>query len=301
VGDSVVATGEGAVNLVAHPIQSAKGIGKAVGKLGMAVGRAFREKEAGEDATFGEKMLGSSEREIANKLGVDVYTTNPHLKALLERMAKSRFGGKGVTAAAKLLIPVVGVAAVAITAAGLNSAADQVVNDTGRADLFRINKNALLDLGLDETAVVKLLNSPYYSPREVTYLRFYLVRLKDVAGFRDILKKANAADSVSKARKILYEAQIAAAGLNEGVRFERVQPLEEGLAVVESKRLILVTPYDYLEVSPLGNRVRERALALQRDWGKGAVEIWNGGRVTPEFRSSVFFKGIKVRDGRLFT
>ena len=301
VGDSVVATGEGAVNLVAHPIQSVQGIGKAAGKLGIAIGRTFREKEVGEDTTFDEKMLGASEREIANKLGVDVYTTNPHLKVLLERMAKSRFGGKGVTTVAKLLIPVVGIAAVAITAAGLNSAADQIVNDTGRADLFRINKNALLDLGLDEEAVRKLLNSSYYSPREVTYLRFYLEQLKDVAGFRDILKRANAALSPGSARKILYETQIAAAGLAHGAKFERIQPVEEGLALVESKRLILVAPYDYLEVSPLGNHVRDRALVLQKEWGKGAVEIWNGGRVTPDFRSSVFLKGIKVRDGRLFT
>ncbi len=301
LGDSVVATGEGAVNLVVHPIQSAKKIGRAVGKLGRSVGGIFREGEEGEKTTFGEKMLGGSEREVAKKLGVDVYTPNLYLKEMITRMAKARLGGKGTTAAVKFLIPVIGVPAIAVTAVGINTAADQAVNDTSKPDLFRANQEALLDLGLEELEVLQLLNSPHYTPREVTYIRFYLERLKDVPGHRDLLKTAANAKSVGEARKILYESQMAAGGMTEKIKFQRIYCFEEGMGVVESSRIIFITPYDYLDRSPLGNRAVERALDLKKQWRKNSVEFWNGGKATSSFSSSVFSKGIKVRSWVLFT
>lgn len=69
-GDSVIAAGKGFVNLFIHPVRSGKGIGKSVGKLGGKIGGAFQDKEEGEKTFFGEKVLGSSEREPAKDLGV---------------------------------------------------------------------------------------------------------------------------------------------------------------------------------------------------------------------------------------
>ena len=95
VNASVEQTSEGFENLVSHPAESVKGVGKAVGKLGKGITGIFRKKEAGEKSSFSEKMLGSSERELAKEWNVDVYSDNPHLEQLLKRMARSRLSGKG--------------------------------------------------------------------------------------------------------------------------------------------------------------------------------------------------------------
>jgi len=36
-----------------------------------------------------------------------------------------------------------------------------------------MNEKALLDLGFPKEKVLRFLNHPYYTPREITYFRFY--------------------------------------------------------------------------------------------------------------------------------
>ncbi len=298
--NSVEATGEGFANLVTHPVQSVEGLGKATGKVGRGVGRVFRKKEEGEKKSFGEKMLGSSEREIAKELKVDVYSTNPYLQQLLRGIARARMGGKGAVMVAKFFLPLSLVASAVITASGVNAAADQLVNDTDRAELFRLNKNALINLGFDEKEVKNLLNLPYYSPREMTYLRFYLEKLKGINGYPEILKEALRSNSALKALKVLYGAQIAAEAVGEGVTFRKIQCFEEGFALEGSDKVIFVTPYDYLDKSHLGTQVIERVSKVKQEWSKNSVEIWNGGKATSAFSSSASVRGLKVRDWLLF-
>lgn len=294
--NSVKETGEGFVNLVAHPVQSVGGVGKAAGKLGRGIGGMFRQKEEGEKTTFGEKVLGGSEREVANELKVDVYTTNPYLKALIQQIAKARMGGKGAVMVVKFFIPVSLLASAVITASGVNSAADRLVNDTDRTELFRLNKNALLALGFQEEDVKTLLSLPYYSPREATYLRFYLEALKTVPGYQEMMNAALHADSEQKARAILYEGQMATRDAEEVPKFKRIQVFNEGLAIEESDKVILVTPYDYLDQSHLGTGVMNRISELKASWSKNSAEIWNGAKATAGFASLALLKGVKVRD-----
>ena len=90
--DSLKDTGTGLKNMVVHPVDSVTGIGKGIGKLGGKIGGVFRTKEAGEK---GDGFFSSTKREIAKKLGVDVYSRNPNLQAKLDSMAKAHMGGRG--------------------------------------------------------------------------------------------------------------------------------------------------------------------------------------------------------------
>ena len=297
---SVEATGKGFVSFVSHPIGSAKGIGKAAGKLGGMFGRAFRRKEEGEQTSFSEKVLGSSRRELAKEFGVDVYTTNPYLNGILNQMARARLGGKGAVAVIKLLVPVVMIASVTITASGVNAAADHLVNDSSTADLFRSNQEALVGFGFEKEEVKCLLNSLVLTPREVTYLRFYFEKLKNVPGYEGILTSVCRAVTPEQARKILYEAQIAAEEIGGNPDYEKLGIFSEGLALADSKRLIFITAYDYLDESDLGEQTISKASRLAEEWKKSGLEIWNGGKVTSEFHSAVSRWNIKTRSWLLF-
>lgn len=281
IASSAGNTKDGFVNLVTHPVKSVVGLGGAAKKIGRGIGGIFREKEEGEKTSFGDAVLGSSERELAKQFGVDVYTSNPYLKEILHRMAKSRAGGKGAFAIVSFLIPVGLIANIALTASGVNGAADQLVNDNSREDLFYLNKKALLAMGFSETDVLKVLNLPYYSPREVTYLRVYLEKLKGVNGWKEIFMAAGRASSEWKALKLLYSAQIAADG-QDAMRFTKLHVFEEGIGLMASDKIIFTAPYDALD-SGLAEKIKNRLEKLKDEWGRKNVEIWNAGKIEARF------------------
>ncbi len=296
VEDSVKATGRGFARLVSHPVESGKGIKTAAGKLGRGFGGVFRRKEKGESSSFGEKLLGGSERELAKEFQVDVYTANPHLRKLLRDMAKARMGGKGAVTVGKILLPVAGLASVALTASGVNAAADQVVNDSSRGELFSLNKEALLKLGFEESLVRSFLNLPYYSPREATYVRFYLEKMKGVEGSGQVLEKSAKAESLWAARKILYTLQIAAERMSPSEPYARMEWTPEGLGLQTGETTVLILPYDDLELSGRSAEVLDQAADLRKSWGSQKSSIWNAGKIPAVFSVQAGLRGVKTRD-----
>lgn len=295
--DSLKDTGTGLKNIVVHPVDSAAGIGKGVGKLGGKIGGMFRKKEAGEK---GDGFLSSTKRELAKKLGVDVYSRNPNLQARLDAMAKARMGGRGIVAVATFFVPVGFIASAVMTVSNINNAADELVNDKDRADLFQMNKTALLGLGFSQEKVVSFLNHPYYTPRELTYLRFYLEKLKDVSGFEAVLDAATAATDEIPADKILHEVQIAADSVGNVSKGMQLVVIPEGIILASDDKVALITAYDYLSNSALGTQVTEKATSFRKTLGKGSAEVWNGGAVTSGFGAALLLKGLKVQRMCLF-
>lgn len=300
--DSVKATGEGFKKLVTEPLDSAKDVGSAVGKLGKSVGGLFRKKEEGEKSSFGEKVLGGAKREVAAEMGVDVYTTNPYLAELLDRMARARTGGKGVAFIGKLLLPVAGLVSVTLTASGLNAAADQYVNNTSRGDLYRDNRNKFKEMGFSEKESTQMLNSEFFSPRESTYLRFYLEALKAITGFEEIFKKARKADSFLQAHKILYEAQLTADLVKDrGGQFTVLNVLPEGITLTGQDSVWLIVAYDYLEMDRLGQSVMQRIQDVRKDHGNVPAYLLSGGKVTSGLEMFARARNIQIKQWRYFS
>jgi len=295
--DSIKGTGTGLKNLVVHPMDSAEGIGKGVGKLGGKIGGVFRKKEKGEK---GDSFLSSTKRQIAKKLGVDVYSRNPDLQARLDSMAKANMGGRGIVTVATFFMPVGLIASAVMTVSNINTAADQLVDDNDRSDLYKMNQTALLAMGFPKEKVVQFLNHPYYTPREITYFRFYLEKLKRVQGSAVLLDAAIAAVTEIPADKILHEVQIAADSVGDAPRAMKLVMTPEGLILANEDKVAVITAYDFLDNSSLGNRVVEKAISFRQSLGKKSAEIWNGGAVTSAFGGSLLFKGIKVQRMCLF-
>ncbi len=291
--DSVEATAVGIGNLVGHPVESAKGLGKAAGKLGKSVGGVFRKKEEGEKSSLGEKVLGSNQREIAKKIGADVYTRNPNLKSMIDQMARSRMGGQSAVMVIKFLIPVIFIASIAMTAGSLNTAADKMVNDTDRKALYKLNKEAFLAMGFENASVLKFLDRGDLTPREQTYFRFYMDALKRIEGAGSVYQGMMEAKSGWDGLRKLYEAQMAAGG--ETGKFAKIWNYPEGIAVLElSGRMIFFTAYDSLDSGELGDRILTRIRFL-RSQNQVPVEIRNGGYVSDDFRADAQRQKVGVK------
>jgi hypothetical protein len=295
--DSVKDTGRGLKNLAVHPVDSVEGIGKGIGKLGGKVGGIFREKEAGEK---GDNFFSSTKRQIAKKLGVDVYSRNPDLQARLDSMAKANMGGRGIVTVATFFVPVGLIASAVMTVSNINAAADQLVDDNDRADLFKLNKKALVGLGFSQEKVTRFLNHPYYTPRELTYFRFYLEKLKRAQGFEVLLDQAIQAVSEIPADKVLHETQIAADSVGDAPRAMKLIVIPEGIILANEDKVALITAYDFLDNSILGSRLTEKAISFRQSLSKRSAEIWNGGAVTSGFGGAILMKGIKVQRMCLF-
>jgi len=295
--DSIKDTGTGLKNLAVHPVDSVTGIGRGIGKLGGKIGGAFKKKEKGEK---GDNFFSSTKRQIAKQLGVDVYSRNVTLQTRLDSMAKARMGGRGIVAVATFFVPVGLIVSAVMTVSNINTAADQLVDDNDRGDLFNLNKKALLDLGFSQEKVLRFLNHPYYTPRELTYLRFYLEKLKRVQGFQVLLDQATQAVSDIPADKILHEMQIAADSMGNAPRAMKLIVIPEGLILANEDKVALITAYDFLGNSVLGSQLTEKVISFRQSLGKRSAEIWNGGAVTSAFGGTILLKGIKVQRMCLF-
>jgi len=297
--DSVKDTVVGFKNLVVDPIGSVTALGRGFGKLGDRLGDAFRKKEKGEkgDDSY---LLSSTKREVADNLGVDVYTRNAYLQKKLDLMATARVGGRGAMAIATFFLPVGVIASAVMTAGSINKAADELVNDTDRRDLYMLNRKALLNLGIAREKVIRFLNHSYYTPRELTYFRFYLERLREAEGFESILDAASEAATGVPSDKILHEAQIVADATADSSQITEIVPTREGILVEMQHKVFLATAYDYLDVSPLSESLAKRVLAFEQIVGKQSAEIRSGGAVSCRLDDALFLKGIGVEKMCLF-
>jgi len=297
--DSLKDTAIGFKNFFLNPLRSISGIGKGIGKLGGKIGGAFRKKEKGEtdDDSY---LLSSTKRELARELGVDIYSRNPYLQKKLDMMAAARVGGKGLAGIVTFFIPVGTIASAVMTASSLNNAADELVNDNNRGDLYQLNQEALLGLGFTKENVTRFLNHPHYSPRELTYLRFYLEKLREAEGFEAILENALAANSEVTADKILHEAQVAADTVTDYTLDTIIILTPEGIVVEMQEKVLLATAYDYLDISALSERVAQRILSVKATLNKKSMEIKNGGYVTSRLDETFLLKGIRIEGMCLF-
>jgi hypothetical protein len=295
--ESVKGTGRGLKNLVLHPVNSAKGLGTAAGRVGDKVGDAFRTKEEGEK---GDSFLSSTKRQIAQKLGVDVYSRNEQLQEKLSSLAKQEMGGRGVVMVANFFIPFGLIASAVMTVSNINNTADQLVNDKDRIDLYKINKDSLVRIGIPENKSIALLNNTHYTPRQATYLRFYLERLASLRGYKMLADRAAELTEDVPARKFLHEMQMAAdgmAGMNDAVSIDMVP---EGLLLERKDSVLLICGYDYLTDSPLGKKLIEKVGGYKAKLKKNSAEIWNAGIVMPKLSGLLLVNGIKVRRMCLF-
>lgn len=298
---SVESTADGFVKLVKNPIESGKGLGRAVGKIGTSIEGVFREKEEGEKTSFKDSLIGRSERELAKEYQVDVYTTNPNLKKLLSGMARARASGKGVAVVATFLIPVAGIAGIALTASSVNGRADQLVNDSSKPELFRLNKQALLALKIPAADVDRFINSSYYTPREATYIRTYLESLRYAVGFRDVFKIASEIQNSLDAEKILYSLQIAAAeAQKDPYVFDHIEVKGDGLWAVTEKKAVWILPYDYLQNNRHGAVILDQAVEEWKTYPKRDFEIWSAGQVKQDFLRAASARGVKLQWFRLW-
>src|SRR5215467_4797289 len=156
--------------VVMHPVDTVKGmpagVGRFFGRVGLAGQRLKEAATHPAEASAGEKTANFAKRagqttrdvfgyeqerrELAKKLHVDPYTTNPVLSKQLDDFALTAFRAHvGVTTTMSVFIP----GSMAITATRVVS---QMVWDTPRGDLIVQNHDRLKELGVPDQTIKTL-------------------------------------------------------------------------------------------------------------------------------------------------
>jgi len=304
VDQSVRDTLRGAGNLLTNPAGT---LGEAVEGVGLLFRRAgdslFGDPRSENESSGLAALVGytKKKREYANALGVDLYSRNPALQAELDALATSGYLGGLAATAGKIAIP--GGVGIAVSVAGGTDLMQEAYRALPAADLRRLNRERLTEMGVHETVVNLFMRNTVYTPTEQTQLVTALAAIEGVGGRGYFVEAAVLASDPGMAGFRTRQAQMFAA-YHEGVEplaaFEPLLDERLGalLARTASGKPIFLVPLDHLAWTVTMARFISGFHARQRGRDSDMpLEIWFGGTASALARQNLETRRMIVREG----
>ena len=244
-------------------------------EVGKRVGQTTRD-------VFGYEQ---ERRELAKRLQVDPYTTNPILTQQLDDIALTAFRAHvGVTTTMSVLIP----GSIAITGTRIVST---WVWDTPKADLIVKNQSRLEGLNIPENSVRAFMRNSAYPLSVQTAFVENLTHVSGVPGVRDVVALASTAESEDQARFL-------ADALDMLVNYHQTQtPLNsimaKGTIFGRDRTSVLIVPAqaDYIVWTK-----RAEYFANRPDLAAQKRTIWISGRMSPLAKKNFESLGWRINE-----
>lgn len=292
---------ESAGQMVLNPVDTVTGLPSGVGRffdrVGSGVGRLWDsepvpgtggEKEGMGDATRDILGYEQERRELAKKLGVDPYSTNPVLSKKLDEIATTAFRARvGVNTAISVFVP----ASIILT--GVRTM-DNLVWDTPRGDLIVRVETQLQALNVSPTQKSLFLNNPALPLSLQVAIVENLARLANVRGRSQIVTLAGSVATESQSRFLATSLRMLAE------YHEKKKPLTAVAAPGplagrdRDGALILPAPVDYLSWT-------ERVASFATSPAFLAMPqrtLWLAGLMSPRAKQGFAANGWTIHDGK---
>jgi hypothetical protein len=281
--------------MLLHPVDTVKGLPAGVGRFFDRVGLgAQRIKEAAtepEESSASDKaaqvatrtgqttrdVFGYEQerRELAKKLNVDPYTTNPILAKQLDDFALVAFRAHvGVTTSMAIFIP----GSMAITATRIVS---QWVWDTPRADLIVKNQTSLEAMGISEDDANRFMKNQAFPLSVATTFVLNLNRLSSVSGFKSALDLADTAQSEQQARFLTDALGMLANYHEKQLPLSRIFCSGTIIGQDRNGQIVVEAPVDYLAWTP-----RAKSFATRQAFRAPRRSVWVTGQLSPLARKN---------------
>ncbi len=276
--------------MILNPVETVKGLPGGVsrffGRVGLGAQKLKESVTEPEEASATEKspefgknvgqttrdVLGYEQerRELAKRLQVDPYTTNPILSKQLDDIALTAFRAHvGVTTTMAVFIP----GSMAITATRIVST---WVWDTPRADLIVVNQKKLEGLSMPEQQIQMFMRNPSFSLSVQTAFVEDLIHLRSVPGVPGVVTLANTAESEDQAR-FLADALDVLARYND-TQSPLAKIIAKGTIIGRDRAGVLIVP---VEADYVVWTSRAAYFANRPDLVTPKRSIWLSGRVSP--------------------
>lgn len=248
-----------AASMLARPVETISGIPDGVGRLfgrlrlagqqiaqsATAPGQTPLERAAAVSRRVGTAAINAlgfehERRQLAQRLGVDPYTTNPVLSEKLTDVAWVSFSGRlGVVAAMAILVPYSEVmSAVTVT--------NRTVWDTPPADLLISARAAFGGTGASADSVQALMENPQYSLSLLTALATGIERLGGLPGRDTVVAFAAAAQTQDEVYFVVGAVNMLARHHETVVPLARVSAPGPIVGHTAADALVLPAPVDYV-------------------------------------------------------
>jgi hypothetical protein len=289
-----------ATNMVMHPMDTVTGlpggIGDLFGRVSLGAGEIASSaanslgsgKAAGQAGTATLNALGYDQvrRQLAYKLHVDPYSSDPILTKKLNHAAWVMFSARMTVDAAMMAVPG------SIIISGVEVTND-LVYQTPRADLIILVQKKLKNFGLSQEEIVT------FSTNTAIPLSLQVTAVKDLEALGDIPGRRAAAIAIGnmlteyQARFLVTSLHMLGQWSQQNAPITRIQVPGVLVARDQNGTTILPAPVDYLSWTQriAGFGTDPQLLGMQKR------VIWITGQVTPLARQQLTANGWSVRQG----
>jgi len=296
LANAAEAPAEGGMQLIFNPVRTTTNIPK--GMWSMAQGY-YEMIDAGrtylEDDYFHELIgFGRAKREWAYRIGVDPYSANPQLQAVLDRLAWLSLAG-GMTVRLPLMA-VPGGASIALTVTNTSDDMKRELRDETPEEIRIRNRKILLNtFGVDELEATIFIEHPWYSPTAQLEIVDSLMALEQTQGRHTFIELSTLADTPTEAYSFTRIALLFQAFDSNVASLARFFSAD-GLVAAETKNGDIVVPLNI----DFGFWTRGAALVVDRIDGSregGGAEASRrkfalvSGTLSPEAKSQIESRG----------
>lgn len=286
-----------AKNLISNPVGTVIGVPKGVFRLVRNAATSVTSKRsAGQDDEVKSVLAVSAyKRELAHKLGVDVYSSNEVLQEELNRFGWA--GAMGSLTVSVAMMPIGGGAALAFKGTRLSQQMNDLLKDEPPPRLRELADKKLEEIGISEELRKAFLDHPHYTPRHRTILVGCLSLLKGARGRDSFIQYALKADGEETANFFQNMAETMR-GYNE-----KVSPVSEmdvvfGLVFAKAKNgsVLIPFPLDHGVWSKRADMVIRNALIRYKESKAGSrakFELWVTGTLSPLAKRRLPTLGVK--------
>jgi hypothetical protein len=289
-----------AANMVVHPVDTVTGLPNGVGELfdrvSLGAGQIYKSattapgsgEAAAETGNATLTVLGYDKvrRDLARKLHVDPYTSDPILTKKLNKIAWVMFSARMTVDAAMMAVP----GSMIIT--GVEST-DAVVYETPKADLILLVQNKLKKIGLSKEEIVT------FSTNTAIPLSLQVSAVKDLEAMGNIPGRRAAAVELAnvmseyQARYLVSSLRMLDQWSQQKSPITGIQAIGVIVATDQNGTTIVPAPVDYLSWT---ERIAGFATAAQLIGMQNRV-LWITGKMTPLARQQLTVNGWSVREG----
>lgn len=294
-------------NLVTNPVGTISGAQKGIWKFLNQAGQSVKEVGEGRkpdpiDGNLVTNAVGYSKvkRDIALKLGVDPYSTNPTFQQALDRVAWPTFaGGFTVDLGMAALSAGIGTAGQVLSATNMTGDLNNLLRDNSPTELRLQNLKVLLGLGVDRAIADAFLNNNAISPTTQTILVAALGQLTNTAGVQDFVAQATKSAGEEDAMFFQQIAQLLA-GLNAVTHVTLVSNLH-GFPICQLQGGTVVVPlaWDYVIWTPSTEKFLIALKGQQMPNPPTGYAVVVSGVLSPTSTEALRMRGVKFSQMQL--
>ena len=290
-------------NIAQDPGEAFSSAGKGIAKFMKRAGNTVKnvrsgttEKSSAEKT--GESMTGlaRAKRQVAARMGIDPYSTNPVLQKELDEIARAAWAGGFAFSA--VTFPIGGGVGMALTATNVSNTVGQLINEKTATELKAINRSALHSMGVNESDIEHFLENQAFTP---THQTAFTQNLKVLSGVENRAAFVHSAGKNSSAEADALFCVLTASlmgKIHTGEKpLARIDMLGDfPVCIAKDGTVVVVLQWDYAGWTARAASFTDEVQELAHHSGNKGVLVAISGQASPRLQQELKSRGFTVHD-----